>query len=786
MGITKMMIANINGDADSLDQVLLGCMKSGVFHPEQSHSPVSGGVLLSQSNPYEPVLKKLTDTAMHLGIGFDAREFGDAGKNRVNYVDNLEDKILQIRKHREELAGLIKRNEGISIKPEEIFRTHMLIFRVGRLSAIGVKKLKRDKDDMNKYNIHFVFPWTHKYSWCAYVTTESKKKDIDAYFYNLGMERVMIPDNILENINQIHLYEEQNESTDINTAEVKEYLDKIDKEILALNRKKEQIQSQLIRNEQLITQLSHIENLDVTFDDLFSCEYIDIRFGRLPKDSYAKLKYYEDEMFILYAFNRNETEDDYYWCVYFSPRYYHKQIDAIFASLYFERIHIPDYVHSTLEESAAKVNKAISEGRKKLYAITAEINAKKNETKLYFFWLYLKLNFLSRSFSLRKYVNIYEDTFYFEGFVPSDQALSFKDCFNNISGVSVTLRPTDSEPGQIPPTKLSNSRFSAAFEMFTTMYGTPQYDEIDPTPFLAVTYTILFGAMFGDFGQGVCLFLLGVYLWAAKGSGIGRVMQRLGISSAVFGLFYGEFFGYSGIVHVPGLEIELMDSSSTNAILMTAMGAGAILLVVSMIINITVSLRKKSYGRAFLSRNGLAGLVFYIALMSGLALERAIPIFMPDLLPTPVKFFDKAPLVIFLIVLPALLMFFQEPLGELISGRKKPRFENGIGGFILSTFFEMFETMLSFMTNTLSFLRVGGFVLSHAGLMSVVRLLSEMVSGEPGGVSIPVVIFGNIFVMALEGLIVGIQTLRLEFYEMFSHFVEGAGKEFTPVNFRRS
>ncbi len=90
----------------------------------------------------------------------------------------------------------------------------------------------------------------------------------------------------------------------------------------------------------------------------------------------------------------------------------------------------------------------------------------------------------------------------------------------------------------------------------------------------------------------------------------------------------------------------------------------------------------------------------------------------------------------------------------------------------------MFENVLSYITNTVSFLRVGGFILSHAGMMAVVLTLMEMI----GGFGSPIVfVIGNIFVMAMEGLIVGIQVLRLEFYEIFSRFYEGDGKEFRPV-----
>ena len=90
----------------------------------------------------------------------------------------------------------------------------------------------------------------------------------------------------------------------------------------------------------------------------------------------------------------------------------------------------------------------------------------------------------------------------------------------------------------------------------------------------------------------------------------------------------------------------------------------------------------------------------------------------------------------------------------------------------------MLEIILIFVTNSLSYLRVGGFVLSHAGMMLVVMTLVKM-TGNAGPV---VFVLGNLFVMGLEGLIVGIQTLRLEYYEMFSRYFVGNGKKFTMIS----
>ena len=108
-----------------------------------------------------------------------------------------------------------------------------------------------------------------------------------------------------------------------------------------------------------------------------------------------------------------------------------------------------------------------------------------------------------------------------------------------------------------------------------------------------------------------------------------------------------------------------------------------------------------------------------------------------------------------------------------------------IGNFIISNVIELFEAAISFLSNTMSYLRIGGFVLSHAGFMLVVSMMSGVGTGAPvtaGG--IVGYVFGNILVMGIEGFLVAIQVLRLEFYEIFNRFYEGGGSDFKPVEIK--
>ena len=126
---------------------------------------------------------------------------------------------------------------------------------------------------------------------------------------------------------------------------------------------------------------------------------------------------------------------------------------------------------------------------------------------------------------------------------------------------------------------------------------------------------------------------------------------------------------------------------------------------------------------------------------------------------------------------PLLLMFLKEPLTNLVEKKSKILPEQK-GMFFVQSFFELFEVLLSYLSNTLSFLRIGAFAVSHAAMMEVVLMLAGATNG--GSPNWIVVVLGNIFVCAMEGLILGIQVLRLEYYEIFSRFYAGNGREFKP------
>jgi V/A-type H+-transporting ATPase subunit I len=562
----------------------------------------------------------------------------------------------------------------------------------------------------------------------------------------------------------------QSEGLDLGAKDFPGYIDGLDAKMKKLLTKRKGSEQLIDSHKKALQRLRHLTSLEIDFDRLFSCKYLKLRFGRLPFDSYQKLKNYTDRPFIFFSF---DNDGSYSWCLYICAAADEQEIDGLFQSLYFERIRVPDYAHGTPQEAIAFIEEDLAREEKVLSGIKEEIGSIAQTERDRIRALHAKLCLLGDAFELRGKAAFVKNDFVVMGYIPLREGDRFSQSFHDLENVAVTLKDPRVDPRLKVPVRLRNNWLVRPFEMFVDMYGLPSYQDLDPTPFVAATYILLFGIMFGDLGQGLVVSLLGLFLYKKKKMPLGGIMSRIGISSMVFGFLYGSVFGYEELL-IPFHQaifgrphlIEVMDGRYTNFLLLGAVGLGAVIITASILFNIVLGIRRRDWERAFLSNNGLAGLVFYLS-----AIWAAVgTLFLGLNVLTP-------PYIFLLLVLPLLLVFAKEPLGKLIRG-EKDLFHEGVASFIVENFFELFDVLLSFVTNTMSFLRVGSFILVHAGMMVVVFTLAGMVGG---GASPVVIVVGNLFVMGMEGLIVGIQALRLEFYEIFSRFFDGEGEPFVPV-----
>ncbi len=244
-------------------------------------------------------------------------------------------------------------------------------------------------------------------------------------------------------------------------------------------------------------------------------------------------------------------------------------------------------------------------------------------------------------------------------------------------------------------------------------------------------------------------------------------MTRLGGSSIVFGFIYGSLFGLeqAELPWLPSLIGRLLDPRNIMLILITGVVFGVVVLTVSFIFGIINSLRIGNIEGGLFGKNGAAGYIFFISLvMSGVAVTGVVGL--------PIAIPISTLLLSFIVIL------LKEPLANLVLNNR-PLIHGAIGSYLTESIFEGLETVLGTLSNAISFIRVGAFALNHAGLFLAFLVISEMTANIV--LKFIILIVGNILVLTLDGLIVFIQGLRLQYYEMFSKYFHGEGIAFNPV-----
>lgn len=310
------------------------------------------------------------------------------------------------------------------------------------------------------------------------------------------------------------------------------------------------------------------------------------------------------------------------------------------------------------------------------------------------------------------------------------------------------------------PVLLRNPRLLRAFEGIVAIFGLPAYNELDPTALVAVSFILMYGMMFGDVGHGLLLVLAGLWLQRrSRGSAqLGLVLTISGLSATLFGVLYGSVLGFELL---PPIWLRPLDNMI--GLLLAAVGAGVVLLNVGFGLNLLTAWWARDWARLLFDKNGVVGIWLYWALLGG-----GVAVWQGVALP--------GSLWAALVLIPTLIIFLREPLNRWLTGRR-PLVDHGWGEYAVLAFFELFETFIGYISNSLSFVRLGAFAVAHEGLSQVVLLLA----GTTSVWSWFAIALGTLFIVAFEGLIVGIQTLRLEYYEFFGKFYQGAGRPYKPL-----
>ena len=454
------------------------------------------------------------------------------------------------------------------------------------------------------------------------------------------------------------------------------------------------------------------------------------------------------------------------------------------------------------DEQRSALGRAVNEGKRLIASLTEDLQKLSDEaaekigasaSELSSMWITLRIHELCEH--VESFFSYTKNTTLFSGWVPETDSENVGAIIYSVTGGKCIIEWTEADemPRDEVPVEMTSPKIFKPFERMVQNYSTPEYGSINPTPFTAIAYLCMFALMFADLGQGFILLLVGVIGSAMykknpmKKDGIisrylCNLLLYLGPASMVGGLLFGSCFGFSifpalwfnfdAVVEgeeVGGLIQDIYD------ILGITIKFGIVIIFLGLLLNWINLIRKRRFSELVFDKNGLVGGVLY-----ALGIWFAWGFVRSGYKTFPSSWF-MAPVLITALV----LIFLKEPV-EFIIAKKKGEKTGGIGHLAMSTIMEflveVLEIFSSFLSNTLSFMRVAGLGIAHASLMSAFYDMADM----PGNIiaKILIMILGNVLVIVLEGLSAGIQSLRLNYYEFFTKYFTGHGIAFRPVGLK--
>lgn len=546
-------------------------------------------------------------------------------------------------------------------------------------------------------------------------------------------------------------------------AETEAYLASVGEELRALEEEERSLRGDEDSEKDPI--LHGLEFVPESLADIDRLHYVQARVGRMPEScwgDFQKTTLGRTDEFVM----ETRREDGLVYLLAMALPEAVDRLDANLVRFAFERFRPerPPYPEQTAAEVLAAGESARAAHGERLGQIAARRAAMKEEQGPELLARRAWLKFRSACAQCRVYAGQSHGRFYLAGWIPASDEDAFVAEFESEEGFSCVASAPKEVKQARPPVRIRDKGVGKVLTPLVKMYGLPAYGTADPRVFMVITYTLFFGMMFGDAGQGAAIAVLGFLLFKRSGSWLWRIVGCCGVSSIFFGLFYGSVFGMEDIL--PWEGFYPLASENIMTVLLAGAALGIVVILVCMMFNIVNAVRMGDLQSAAFSPNGAAGMVLYVSAVAAIvgAFTGAF-----DLL--------KAWFILPCIVLPVALIWVGGPLAKLLQGDKNWKPESW-GMFMVEGFFEIFESAISYMSNTMSFLRLGAFAISHAGMMMVVSMLCQNAAATG---KVIVMILGNIFVAGLEAALCSIQIIRLEFYEIFGRFYVSGGQEFAPV-----
>jgi V/A-type H+-transporting ATPase subunit I len=539
-------------------------------------------------------------------------------------------------------------------------------------------------------------------------------------------------------------------------------LEEIGKALEPYVTKKDELVEELKTKESIFSQIKDYFPLPIKKGAYYT--FLEVVLGKIEEKNLPVLeKSLKDVPHLVYPVRRENK----ILCLVIGLRRDRAYINKVLKDLSFEQVEYDENSPVVSRDLEMKLAVQIEEIKKNIEKANSDIKNFCDKVKESLSQIQASILLKKTIIEAKKYSYITEKTVLISGWIPQ----------NELARVQKELKIADStayiedrlpEDVNIPkdeiPVRLEHTKAFKPFELLIESYGLPRYGTIDPTIFVAISFLLMFGAMFGDLGHGIVMALVSTFLRRSCNNKVKQASALLlycGISSAIFGVLYGSCFGYEfRSLWMKPME-NILQAFKVSIIF------GVVLMTLGIVLNLINSIRDKNYLKAVFDKAGLISGVIYwagLGLVSKLFLEKEATVF---------------PFFYLNLIIGGLLLLFFKPVIEVMFKHKN----EGMFISFMESIIDMLEIVMGYLANTVSFIRVAAFSLAHAGLFLAIFELSGMLKDVGGGfLSMLVIIFGNILVILLEGLVVGIQSLRLNYYEFFSKFFESGKKAYKPLS----
>jgi V/A-type H+/Na+-transporting ATPase subunit I len=588
----------------------------------------------------------------------------------------------------------------------------------------------------------------------------------------------------------LNLADEFSGSTDFETMvdleSIRPAVERIEEDVKGTN---DQLNAEKKRLEQLESQLHQLEpiaDVNVEVSGLRNSNFLHSVLGIIPAANVSRLETSLGRVPHVFFTLREDSQKPVVWLL--GPRSNSDIIDRAAKSAYLNPLTVPEEFAGTPAEITAAIRKAIDASKQKIADLTSRLAnlAGTHQKELHGLLWDVHVSRMLADAIVR--FGQLRHTYVVVGWVPTaDLELLTQRLKQASPEILIETIPTErSGHHSNVPVALTTNRWLRPIQMLVTTYGRPSYGELDPTWLMAFTFPLLFGAMFGDLGQGLVLLLLGILIDRGiimKGmQSLGLLIAYCGASAAFFGYLYGSIFMFEGhlveeYLHFHFEPVWFSPLENILGILSFAIDAGIIILILSFLLGMFNNIRARDWPHLVFGHTGIVMFLFYMAFLALLGSFLGTTAIAP-----------RVAVAIASLPLPWTLIAIVFGIGVMFSGAFRNAMEghramegSGVGGcmmFFVQSFMDLFESVISLLSNTLSFVRVGAFAVAHGGL----SLAFFALAGEEPDLGFWItIIIGNLFIIGFEGLIVGIQTMRLHYYEILGKFFHGGGMRFEPL-----